>query len=293
MRSLQLAALVYLSFLMLVCISCQEEEQPKDTFSHIADWGKEAALSQVESICFDSGNDLYYVSNGKAYKPENEGYISRFSAAGDVLEARWIDSLHRPTGMAVSGNTLYVADVNRLLAIDTELGEIMHSYSSPIPNPGVNDVAISDAGEIYVSASFQHAVMKLQGNRLRLWMQDEKLLEYANGLYCTNGKLWVAGMNLTAIDMESQRAQEVKLPEGIQDFDGIYVGPKEELLLSTVENSSLWYLNSSGAAQKLLEGKDYYLGDFHYHPNKKLLIPRGSHEKAEYFISSFHFPQKE
>ena len=292
MRSIGLASFGYLSCCLLLILSCQEGEKPEDSLRHIADWGKEAALSQVESICYDSGNDLYYVSNGKTYQPGIEGFISRFSAEGELQEVRWMDSLQRPTGMAIRGGSLYVADVNRLLAIDTEEGKIMHSYPSPIPNSGLNDVAISEDGGIYVSASFIHAVMKLEGDGLQIWMQDEKMLEYANGLYSRKGKLWVAGMKLMEIEIKSRHAEVVKLPEGIQDFDGIYVGPKDELLLSTVENSSLWYLNESGTAQKLLEGTEYYLGDFHYHPNRELLIPRGSHKKVEYFMSSFHFPSK-
>lgn len=285
--------LPYISFFILFCFSCQKGEKQKTSLSHIADWGKEAALSQVESICFDSVHDLYYVSNGKAYQPGVEGFISRFSAQGDVLETRWIDSLHRPTGMAVKGDTLFVADVDRLLAIDIAEGKIVQSFLSPIPNSGLNDLAISEAGDIYVSASFIHAIMKKEGDSLLLWMQDENMLEYANGLYISDSKLWVAGMQLSQIELETQKIKKVELPAGVQDFDGIYVGPKEELLLSTVENSSLWYLNESGTALKLLEGTEYYLGDFHYHPKKELLIPRGSHKKAEYFISAFQFPPKE
>lgn len=285
-------SLAYVPFFILFFISCQKGEKQKASLSHIADWGKEAALSQVESICFDSAHDLYYVSNGKAYQPGVEGFISRFSAQGDVLETRWIDSLHRPTGMAVKGDTLFVADVDRLLAIDIEEGKIVQSYPSPIPNSGLNDVSISEAGDIYVSASFIHAIMKKEGDSLLLWMQDENMLEYANGLYISDGNLWVAGMQLSRIELENQKIKEVELPAGVQDFDGIYVGPNHEFFLSTVENSSLWFIDPTGVARKLLEGKEYYLGDFHYAPNGILAIPRGSHEKAEYFISVAQFSPK-
>ncbi|MDW3652101.1 MAG: hypothetical protein R8P61_33815 [Bacteroidia bacterium] len=273
----------------LLFFSCKQVSEHSHFFLHLADWGREAALSQVESVCFDSASDLYYVSNGKSYQKGVEGYISRFSAKGELLEAKWIDSLHRPTGMAVKQDILYIADVNRLLAIDTKAGKIIQSYPSPISDLGLNDVAISAEGEVFVSASFVHAIMKLEGDSLTVWMQDEKSLEYANGLCITGNKLWVAGMKLTQLMLDSQKMKEIKLPDGIQDFDGVFVGPKEELLLSTVENSSLWYIDESGESEKLIAGKGYYLGDFHYDGNKNLLIPRGSHEKTEYFISAFQF----
>ena len=292
MRFTTFTTSVYLPCLILLCFCCQAGEKQSASLIHEADWGKEAALSQVESICFDSAHDLYYVSNGKAYQPGVEGFISRFSAQGDVLETHWIDSLQRPTGMAVKGDTLFVADVDRLLAIDIEKGKIVQSYPSPIPNSGLNDVAISEAGDIYLSASFIHAIMKREGDSLVLWMQDEKMLEYANGLYISDGNLWVAGMQLSQVELETQKMKKVELPEGVQDFDGIYVGPNHELFLSTVENSALWFTDSRGGAKKLIDGQEHYLGDFHYEARGKLFIPRGSHEKGEYFISVTQFSPK-
>lgn len=78
------------------------------------------AFSTPESVLHDEADDVYLVSNinGSPLEKDDDGYISRVSPEGTVVEARWIDgaaqgvTLHAPKGMAVLGDTLYVADID-------------------------------------------------------------------------------------------------------------------------------------------------------------------------------------
>lgn len=71
-----------------------------------------------ESVVHDTGHDVYLVSNINGAVPgqAGKGFISRISPEGKVLALKWIDGaapgveLYKPSGLAVSGNTLYVAD---------------------------------------------------------------------------------------------------------------------------------------------------------------------------------------
>jgi hypothetical protein len=79
-----------------------------------------------ESALFDAGRGVIYVSNvaGDMVGKDGVGYISRVSPAGEMLEAEWVTGLNAPKGLALDGGTLYAADIDRLVAIDVEAGEI-------------------------------------------------------------------------------------------------------------------------------------------------------------------------
>ncbi len=77
-------------------------------------------FADPESVLDDSVADVYLVSNvnGQPADKDGNGYISQVSPEGQVLNARWIDgategvTLNAPKGMAILGDTLYVADID-------------------------------------------------------------------------------------------------------------------------------------------------------------------------------------
>jgi hypothetical protein len=84
-----------------------------------------------ESVQHDPVADVYLVSNinGDPLAKAGNGFISRVSPEGEVLELRWIDGategveLDAPKGMAFRGQTLYVADIDHIRGFDRETGE--------------------------------------------------------------------------------------------------------------------------------------------------------------------------
>src|SRR5262249_52756837 len=80
---------------------------------------KDAGFKTPESVLYDPEQDLYLVSNinGKPIDADSNGFISKVSPEGKVVELMWIDgskktsSLNAPKGLAISGNLLYVADI--------------------------------------------------------------------------------------------------------------------------------------------------------------------------------------
>lgn len=91
-------------------------------------------LAAPESIIHDTRRDVYLLSNvnGRAIDVDNNGFISRISPEGHILDLKWIHgqqpgvTLHSPKGLAIVGDLLYVADhgdargnVVRLFNLDT------------------------------------------------------------------------------------------------------------------------------------------------------------------------------
>jgi hypothetical protein len=79
-----------------------------------------AGFRNPAAIVVDTVADVYLVSNtdGHPADRDGEGFISRVSPDGAVISLRWIDlqgtenPLHSPKGMAIRGDSLFVADLN-------------------------------------------------------------------------------------------------------------------------------------------------------------------------------------
>jgi hypothetical protein len=84
-----------------------------------------------ESVLHDVAADVYLVSNinGMPLDKDGNGFISRLSPEGDLLELKWIDgaaegvTLNAPKGMAIQDGLLYVTDIDCIRAFDLASGE--------------------------------------------------------------------------------------------------------------------------------------------------------------------------
>lgn len=247
-------------------------------------WLLNKGLINVESIIYDYENHLFFASNGLDYKIGNDGFISKISKNGELIKLKWIKGLNRPTGMAIHNNLLYVADVNTLVVIDIQNGEIIQKLIEPIKNSGLNDVAISDSGQIFVTASFTHSVYIVSEGKLKLWLQHDEKLKWANGILIDNENLVVAGMQLNTININSKKIDEVNLSPQVEDFDGIVSDSLGNYFLTTVDKKAIWYLKDEQITK--LKEDDSYFGDLELiRGTNKLYIPRGNHKENKYFIS--------
>ncbi len=244
-------------------------------------------LRKVESIVCDRSVGVLYASSGENYEVGTSGFISRISLEGELLDLRWVERLNRPTGMALADSILYVADVNRLVAINTADASVIATFESPIANPGLNDVVVSEAGEVFISASAIHGVFKLNDGHLELWLQDEKNLEWANGLAVKDQQILVAGMNLSSVNMSTKSVSKMTIDSEIQDFEGIVPDGFGGFFLTTVGNSALYHLDPKNNITRLDSGIAYF-GDLAFDgPTRSVFVPRGNASSEEYFISRY------
>ena len=78
-------------------------------------------LNEPESVVFDKKNSAIYISNinGDPLKLDKNGYISKISVDGQILEKKWIKGLDAPKGMTIFNDHLFVADINKIWKINT------------------------------------------------------------------------------------------------------------------------------------------------------------------------------
>lgn len=113
-----------------------------------------------ESVRYDPERDVFYVSNMAGYGSvkDGNGYISRVSAAdprsADVLVQGGKNGaeLDAPKGMAIHGDTLWVADIDKLRGFDRRSGAPLATVDfAPLGAVLLNDVAVGPDGAIRVT----------------------------------------------------------------------------------------------------------------------------------------------
>ncbi|MGH7612471.1 MAG: SMP-30/gluconolactonase/LRE family protein [Gemmatimonadales bacterium] len=118
------------------------------------------SLQTPESVKWDSVQDVYFVANinGNPAAKDNNGFISRVRPDGSIESLRFIEggkpgvALNAPKGMALSGDTLWVTDIDAVRAFDKKTGVPVMSVD--LRRQGaifLNDVAVGPDGALYVT----------------------------------------------------------------------------------------------------------------------------------------------
>ena len=112
-------------------------------------WATADILTTSESVCYDSVNQFIYVSciDGNPTEKDGNGFISKLSLDGEVVEFRWAGSLNAPKGLGIFGGFLYVTDIDRVLKLNLEDGEIEHVLEVEKAN-FLNDITIGPDGSV-------------------------------------------------------------------------------------------------------------------------------------------------
>jgi len=145
-------------------------------------WQQQGFL-QPESILHNEKTKEHYVSNinGKPLEANGKGYISRVSLTGEIVDKEWITGLDAPKGMAISGNWLYVADLQTLHIIDIEKG-LLHKSIKVEGTKMLNDIAADTQGNIYISDMLAGGIYRLKNQKVEQWI-NANTIPHPNGLY--------------------------------------------------------------------------------------------------------------
>jgi len=150
-------------------------------------------LKMPESVIFDKANNRLIVGNMVTFGPDGgaDGYLSIVSPDGKLVTEQWAVGLSDPKGMAIVGDTLFVADITGLVEVKLADGSIVATHAlegALFPN----DVA-TDGTAVYVSDLMGSAIYKVTGGVAEKWLTDEKLAA-PNGLFIDGAALVVGSM---------------------------------------------------------------------------------------------------
>jgi len=157
-----------------------------------------------ESVLYDEARQIFYVSNvnGAPTDKDGAGHISKLTADGSVQEAEWVTGLDAPKGLVMRGDQLFVSDIDRLVAIDVNKGEIAGTWNAEGAK-FLNDTAVDSDGRVYVSDMGDNAIYRLENGNFTLWLKD-KALEFPNGLMVQGDRLVVASWGVMTKGFETK-----------------------------------------------------------------------------------------
>jgi hypothetical protein len=119
--------------------------------------GETPNLQGPESARYDRDLDVWFVSNvnGAPARKDNNGFISRLRPDGAIYNLKFIEggkkgvTLHAPKGLAISGDTLWVADIDVARAFNKRTGEVIANVNTRARF--LNGAAVGPYGAIYMT----------------------------------------------------------------------------------------------------------------------------------------------
>lgn len=153
-------------------------------------WNLTSDFASPESAYYHAGANAIFVSsiNGQILEKDGNGYISRLSPDGKVVAAKWVTGLNAPKGLRSVGNTLWVADIDEVVAIDIKSGQV-RSHIKVDGAQFLNDLATASDGTVYVSDSNLSRIYAVTDGKSSVFVEGADVVEQPNGLLVDGDRL--------------------------------------------------------------------------------------------------------
>jgi sugar lactone lactonase YvrE len=243
-------------------------------------------LAQPESVVEDPATGVIYVSNinGAVMQKDGNGFISRLTANGKMLERQWVKGLNAPTGLALHDRTLYAADVDQLIEINAASGGIVKRYDAKAAI-FLYDVAVDDDGTVYVSDTPTNTIWRLKDGTFEPWLANDAL-NGPNGILVQGDKLIVASLGkiqsqgqkqelggLLSVSLDDQKVSKIGKGDLIGNLDGLEALQPAGYLVTDWAQGALYRVDAKGKVDRLID-LNQGSADLTYLPDKKtVLIP--------------------
>ena len=230
-----------------------------------------------ESAKYDADQDVWFVSNinGTGSMKDGNGYISRINAAHPDSAIVFVatDSsgvvLDAPKGLALHGDTLWVADISVLRGFDRHTGKPLATIDfAPLHAVQLNDVHIGPDDRIYITDT--GIIMSPKGvlhvgpdrvfvvgpNQLpAVWVQ-EPAVTWPNGIqwHKATGRWIVASFDPfhgRIYSLSADGRESNVLRDGLGHLDGVEVLPNGTIAFTSWADSSL-HLLENGVDRKII-----------------------------------------
>jgi hypothetical protein len=227
-----------------------------------------------ESVLHDTIADVYLVSNinGSPVERDGNGFISRVSPEGQVLQREWISgaapgvTLNAPKGLAISDGKLYVADIDCVRMFDREsgapAGEVCLKNATFL-----NDIAASPDGSMFFTDSGlrmgaeglvpdgSDAVYRLIDDDRVVAVKKDTSLGAPNGIAVGSRGILVASFGsgeVYQLDAEGNRTD--MMPASQRQLDGIVMLPDGGFMMSSWGDSAVYRVGGDGKVTKPVTG---------------------------------------
>jgi hypothetical protein len=267
-------------------------------------WDLKGDFAAPESAYYHAASNSVFVSNinGQILEKDGNGYISRLSPDGKVVNAKWVTGLNAPKGLRSAGNTLWVSDIDEIVSIDIPKAQIAARIKVELDGPSrgaaqfLNDLATAPDGTVYVSDSAQSRIYAVKNGKTSVFAETAEVVEQPNGLLVDGDRLILGTIgpggprgagpapsgHLFAFDLKTGRRAQLTT-EAVGGIDGIEPDGSGGLLVTDVIGQRLLHVAKSGQVRVLAKfsagGADFgYIG-----PKRIAVVPFLFENRVEAF----------
>jgi alpha-acetolactate decarboxylase len=262
-------------------------------------------FSMPESIT--SNGERFFISNQgqDVFSKDGDGFISEVSSDRKLTNLKVFPKqgvLNAPKGMAIAGNVLYVADLDRIVGFDIESGKTV--FELAIPEAKVlNDICRLDIGHIAVTETVSGNIYKVN-----IKTKSSEIIgnvPTANGIayneksdqliICTNGKSY--GDGSVYVKSGNEGFQELpNLAKGF--FDGVEFVDDDHLLISDWVTfpvkgfGKLWLYDLKNQSAEFQFTEESAADIFYDHKTSEIWIPQMFQNKVVVYDKEQTFAKK-
>lgn len=268
--------------------------------------GETGGMSTPESVRYDPELDVFYVSNinGNPSVHDGNGFIAVVRADSVGAPARMLveggkngAKLDAPKGIALAGDTLWVADIDHVRAFNRKTGAPIADIDlSGQHATFLNDVVIGGDGSVYVTdtgirfdaqGALTHPgtdrIFKITGRKVAALTADS--LNSPNGIAwdAANSRFILGPFNGTAVQTwkEGDKAPAT-LATGPGQYDGVEVLGDGRVLVTSWTDSTVDVIKD-GVMTKVVTGVGAPADIGVDTKRNVVVVPRFSDNKLEYF----------
>ncbi|WP_316737139.1 ATP-binding protein [Pedobacter aquatilis] len=212
-------------------------------------WEANQNLTTPESVLYQAKNKMLYVSliDGEAAKKDGKGGIALLNIDGSIKKADWVTGLDAPKGLGIFKDKLYVADIDKVIAINTSTGKII----SKVTIEGavfLNDITIDGNGNVYVSDTRTGKIYQIKNGKATLYMEN---VSSPNGLKYYKNELYVlAGTQLVKFNAKKEKTV---IATGLEKSgDGLEI-LNDGSFIASCWSGIIYHITKDGTKTKLLD----------------------------------------
>ena len=272
--------------------------------------GATDSMKTPESVRYDADLDAYFVSNinGNPSVKDGNGFIAQVDA-GNTSSVKMLvqggkngATLNAPKGLAIVGDTLWVADVDAVRAFNKRTGAVIANLDlRPMKATFLNDVVAGPNGVIYITDTGikfdakgatthpgQDQIFKVVGRKVSVAIKSDSALRSPNGIAWdgANGRFVLGPFADKAVSgWKDGDSTVAPIASGPGAYDGVEVLSDGRILVSSWADSSVDVI-ANGVFRKVVANVDGP-ADIGVDTKRNVLaVPRFMAGRVEYFTIS-------
>ena len=213
-------------------------------------WIAESFAAPESVVVAPDGNFLVSnVGTDDGDAKNGDGFISKMSPDGKVIDRYWAAKINGPKGLAIQDGKLYASDIDVVRVFDAAEG----APGMEIPVDGavfLNGVTAWN-GAIHVSDSGTGRIHRIQDGVATLWLEDARF-GGINGVLGDGDRLLVSTMETGSLFSVTADGSITEIASGMINADGIGLVPGGGYLVSSWPGQ-VHYVAEDGTVTTLLD----------------------------------------